>query len=174
MDAPLNLTEATSVDQVDWVNWEPYWRATLLFVVRNGSILLIHKKRGFGAGKINGPGGRLEHKETPMQAAVRETQEELLVTPLEVKPAGDLFFQFRDGLNIRGWVFRAEDCEGTPQETEEAVPLWAPLDEIPYEHMWEDDRYWLPLVLERTSFSGRFLFDGETMIDHRITTAGSA
>lgn len=164
------IAAATSVDHVDWINWDPYWRATLLFVIKDGSILLIHKKRGFGKGKINGPGGRLEPGETPLEAAVRETQEELEITPLDVQPAGDLFFQFRDGLNIRGWVFRAEDFEGTPTETDEAIPLWAPLDEIPYDRMWADDRYWLPLVLERTLFTGHFLFDGDDMVHHRVTT----
>lgn len=159
---------AASVDDIDWENWAPVWRATLLFVVQDGSVLLIHKKRGFGTGKINGPGGRLEPGETPRQAAVRETREEVGVTPLGVRPAGDLFFQFRDGLSIRGWVFRAHGCDGRPRESDEADPFWAPLDRIPYERMWADDRYWLPLVLADTPFTGHFLFDGETMVDHRV------
>ena len=166
-----DLAQAASVDDVDWKAWSPVWRATLLFVIKDDSLLLIHKKRGFGAGKINGPGGRLEGGETPLQAAVRETREELAITPLRVRPAGDLFFQFRDGLSIRGWVFRAEDFEGTPTETEEAVPLWVSVDAIPYERMWADDRHWLPLVLERKPFAGHFLFEGETMLDHRVSVA---
>ncbi|MBT4161861.1 MAG: NUDIX hydrolase, partial [Gammaproteobacteria bacterium] len=48
------------VAAIDWENWEPEEVATLLFVVRDGRVLLIRKKRGLGAGKINGPGGRLE------------------------------------------------------------------------------------------------------------------
>ena len=38
---------------IDWANWVSDEHATLLFVVRDGEILLIHKKRGLGAGKIN-------------------------------------------------------------------------------------------------------------------------
>lgn len=168
MTAPPDLSAATLVDHVDWAHWEPTWRATLLFVIKDGSVLLIHKKRGFGAGKINGPGGRLEPGETPLQAAVRETQEELVITPRDVTPAGHLFFQFRDGLSIRGWVFRADDFDGTPRETDEAVPIWAPLDAIPYERMWADDPYWLPLVFDQVAFEGHFLFDDDTMLDHRV------
>ena len=40
-----------------------------------GQVLLIRKKRGLGAGKINGPGGKLDPGETFAQTAVREVQE---------------------------------------------------------------------------------------------------
>jgi len=73
---------------VDWETWVPTERATLLFVIKDGQVLLIHKKKGLGAGKINGPGGRLEPGETPEQAAIREVQEELLVTPVNSRRVG--------------------------------------------------------------------------------------
>jgi 8-oxo-dGTP diphosphatase len=95
-----------------------------------------------------------------------------VVTPVGVRKAGELRFQFVDGLSIHGYVFRASDCEGEPQETDEATPLWTRLDEIPYEKMWADDRVWLPLMLDGTYFEGRFLFDGDTMLAHEIDTTG--
>ena len=64
----------------DWSTWQPTLRATLLFIVRDGEILLIRKKRGLGAGKINGPGGKIDPGETARQCAVREVEEELLIT----------------------------------------------------------------------------------------------
>ncbi len=154
--------------QIDWSLWEPVERATLMFVVREGQILLIHKKRGLGAGKINGPGGRIEAGETPRECAVREIREELCTTPLGVSECGELSFQFTDGYSIHGTVFRADDCTDEPCETDEAIPLWCPLDAIPYERMWADDRYWIPLMLERTRFCGHFLFDGDTMLGRSI------
>jgi 8-oxo-dGTP diphosphatase len=156
------------VDDINWDEWIPQQRATLLFVVKDGKILLIHKKRGLGAGKINGPGGRLDDGETPGECAVREVEEELLVTPIGVRPVGQLRFQFVDGLSIHGYVFRADDCVGEPRETDEAVPLWTPIDEIPYDNMWADDRLWLPLMLRETPFDGRFIFDGERMLSHVV------
>ena len=30
--------------------------------------------------------------------------------------------------------------------------------------MWADDRVWLPLMLAGRTFTGRFLFDGDTML----------
>lgn len=39
-----------------------------MFVVRGGEILLIEKKRGHGAGKVNGPGGKIDPGESPSNA----------------------------------------------------------------------------------------------------------
>lgn len=158
---------------IDWSTWVPRERATLLFVIRDGQALLIHKKKGLGAGKINGPGGRLEPGETPLQAAIREVEEELLVTPTGVREAGELKFQFVDGFSIHGYVFTATDCVGEPTETDEAIPIWTPLDQIPFDRMWEDDRVWVPLMLAHKPFVGRFLFDGDKMIAHELDTPGA-
>src|ERR1043165_611084 len=71
------------VDQIDWLQWQPTQRANLCFVIRGRKILLIRKKRGLGAGKFNGPGGRIEDGETPLASAIRETEEEIGVTPID-------------------------------------------------------------------------------------------
>lgn len=163
-DSPLY----TRFEDIDWSNWKAEQPATLLFVVRNGQVLLIHKKRGLGAGKINGPGGRLDNGELPLQGAIREVQEELRVTPIGIEHCGELSFQFVDGLSIHVKVFRARDCEGEPQETDEAIPLWAPIGQIPFDKMWADDRLWIPLMLAGKKFAGRFLFDGDAMLGHEI------
>ena len=158
----------TTLAAIDWKTWTPVDHATLLFVVRDGQILLIRKKRGLGAGKINGPGGRVDAGETPLEGAVREVEEELRVTPTGVSHRGELLFQFTDGYSIHVQVFSATDCDGEPEETEEAVPLWTGLDRIPYDEMWADDRIWLPLMLRGEAFSGRFVFDGDAMLDHEV------
>ncbi|MEO8351118.1 MAG: 8-oxo-dGTP diphosphatase [Chthoniobacteraceae bacterium] len=151
-----------------WTDWVPRERANLCFVVKNGRILLIRKKRGLGAGKINGPGGKIEPGETALEAAVRETQEEIGVTPLRLEERGVLRFQFTDGYSLHCVVFFAEDCLGEPIETEEATPMWVPIEGIPYAEMWADDRHWLPLALEGKSFDGWFEFDGDSMRSQRI------
>ena len=162
----------SSISQIDWSAWQPRERATLLFVIRDGKALLIHKKKGLGAGKINGPGGRLEPGETPLQAAIREVEEELCVTPTGVKEAGELLFQFTDGFSIHGYVFTATDCKGEPQETGEAIPIWTPVDQFPFDRMWEDDRVWVPHMLAGRKFKGRFLFDGDRMLGSELDIEG--
>ena len=164
------VSKISRFEQIDWDHWRPVERATLLFVIKDGQALLIRKKRGLGAGKINGPGGRLDPGETPEMCAVREVQEELRVTPTGVRSAGELLFQFADGHSIHGYVFTATDCLGSPQETDEAVPQWTPLDKIPYAEMWADDRIWIPLMIEKRPFRGRFLFDGDAMLGYDLVT----
>ena len=156
------------VEGIDWAAWKPTEYANLCFVMRDGQILLIRKKRGLGAGKINGPGGRLEKGETALAAAIRETQEEVGVTPTGLEQVGELFFQFLDGYKLHVAVFAANGCRGELCETDEATPLWCDVGKIPYGEMWEDDAHWLPLLLKRKKFRGYFVFDVERLLSHRI------
>ena len=145
MAAPSMLAD------VDWERWRGVV-CTLVFAVRGSEVLLIRKKRGLGAGKINGPGGKLDPGETALASAIREVQEEIGVTPLEIEERGVLHFQFTDGYSLHCAVFLARDFTGTLIETDEATPHWFALDKIPYEEMWADDRHWLPEMLAGKSF----------------------
>ncbi len=153
---------------IDWKNWQPRQRVNLCFILRGDEILLIRKKRGFGAGKINGPGGKIDPGETALESALRETYEELGIQPLGAEQRGELHFQFRDGSSLHCAVFVAYDFEGQPHETDEALPLWTPLDAIPYLEMWEDDRHWLPLLIRGEHFVGYFEFDGKRLLTRDI------
>ncbi len=157
-----------ALTDIDWHNWRPVDHATLLFVIRDGHVLLIRKKRGLGAGKVNGPGGRREDGESLADCAVREVEEELLTTPTTPIAAGQLLFQFVDGYSIHVHVFRADSCDREPRETDEAIPLWTPLHAIPFDEMWEDDRIWIPKLLAGEPFYGRFVFDEDAMLDHEM------
>ena len=159
---------AAFLDSFGWDGWTPTERATLLFVVRDGQILLIEKHRGLGSGKVNGPGGRLEAGETPEAAAVREVEEEVGVRPTGIRPAGELRFQFITGYSIQVYVFRADGHAGDPVPTPEATPFWTDLASIPYGRMWEDDAVWLPLLLRHQPFVGRFVFDGDLMLTSEV------
>lgn len=161
--------DSLRVDQIDWTTWRPTERANLCFIVRDGQILLIRKKRGLGAGKINGPGGRIEPGETAEASAIRETQEEIGVTPTGLEQIGELHFHFLDGYKLHVAVFIASDCTGTLCETDEATPVWVRQDQIPYDEMWQDDPQWLPLLLARRKFCGYFTFDGENLLSYRVT-----
>ena len=136
--------------------------------MKDGRVLLIRKKRGLGAGKVNGPGGKIEPGETALESAIREVQEEIGVTPLAIEERGMLHFQFADGYSLECAVFIANDLDGEPVETVEAAPFWVPVDAIPFDEMWADDRHWLPEVLAGKSFRGRFEFDGDTMLSRDV------
>lgn len=156
----------TTIAAIDWASWKAVDLATLCFVLHDGEALLIRKKRGLGAGKINAPGGRLDPGETPVECAVREVQEELHVTPKELAHRGEHRFQFVDGYSLHVHVFTATAFEGVATETDEAIPRWTPVDAIPFDEMWADDRLWIPPMLAGRRFDGRWIFDGDAIVDH--------
>jgi 8-oxo-dGTP diphosphatase len=142
--------------------------ATLMFIVKDGQILLIEKKRGHGEGKVNGPGGKMDPGESPLECAIRETQEELCISVKEAHKVAELWFEMSDYPNLLCHVFLANDFEGQPTETDEAVPLWASVNSIPYERMWADDRHWLPLILGGKTLLGKFTFEGDHMLSKHV------
>ena len=159
-----------NVEEVEWSEWRAQQEAVLCFIHVDSRLLLIHKKKGLGAGKISAPGGRIEPGESALEAAIRETQEEIGVTPISPEKRGELSFVFADGLTLHGSVFFSQAFEGEPIETDEADPFWCKVDEIPYDRMWEDDDRWLPLVLKGKNFTGRFIYEGETIVSESVTT----
>ena len=152
--------------------WTPNMVANLVFVIKDGKVLLIHKKTGLGAGKINGPGGKIEPGETSLEAAIREVQEELLITPLNLEEMGVLYFDFVDGLKLHCTVFRSSGFEGVPTETREAKPEWFAFEDIPFDRMWADDIHWLPAMLEGRKFNAWFGFDREEILFKRLEIEG--
>jgi 8-oxo-dGTP diphosphatase len=157
---------------IDWSQWQAKDPATLVFVFRDDEILLINKKTGLGKGKVNGPGGKVDPGETPEKAAIRECQEELAITVSNLEYCGEHRFQFVDGYSIHVWVYRTRDFEGIPTESREAEPLWTPLNQIPFEQMWEDDKLWLPMLVRGERFQTRWIFDGDNMVDYAIEPDG--
>jgi len=131
---------------------------TLVYLVRGDSILLIRKKRGFGEGYFNGPGGKVHVGETLEQGARREFQEELCANPGPLEWRGLLEFYNNGSLEMLVHVFVTDSYEGNLCESDEAEPHWFKMDEIPYDSMWADDVHWLPLLLGGHRFFGRFWF----------------
>lgn len=158
-----------SVKEIDWEGWVPTVRAVIVYICNGDKVLLIHKKRGLGAGKVNAPGGHIEPGETPHQAGVRECQEEVGLTPKGLELRGKLYFHFLDGLRMEGFVYTAAAFTGIMVETDEADPFWCHVNSLPLDRMWEDDFYWLPQVLKGKKMDGRFIFDNDTMVSLDVT-----
>jgi 8-oxo-dGTP diphosphatase len=147
----------------DWSSWTPRERAVLVFVKEADQLLLIHKKRGLGAGKVSSPGGRVEPGETWDQAAHRELREETGLSVNDLSHKADLWFQFTSGYSMAVRVFLGGGWSGTLTACEEADPFWHPAAQIPWDQMWADDALWLPPVLAGRQVTGRFVFDGDRM-----------
>jgi 8-oxo-dGTP diphosphatase/2-hydroxy-dATP diphosphatase len=118
------------------------------------------KKRGFGAGRWNGFGGKVESGETIAEAAARELFEESNLVAGDLLEIGILIFKFADATpDLEVHVFRVDKFTGEPQESEEMRPQWFKIADIPYEQMWADDILWLPLLIAGQKFKGEFVFD---------------
>lgn len=145
---------------------------SLLFLRKENEVLLAMKKRGFGEGRWNGVGGKVEEGESIEQAMIRETQEEIGVTPTTYEKVGDIRFdEYFKGVPtlMHVHIFTATDWEGEPEESEEMKPQWFKISDIPYDDMWSDDPYWLPQVLEGKKVLADFkLNENDVIISHTI------
>ncbi|MDD4785472.1 MAG: 8-oxo-dGTP diphosphatase [Candidatus Shapirobacteria bacterium] len=141
-------------------------QATLLFLIKDNQILLAMKKRGFGQGRWNGAGGKPKEGETIIETAIRETQEEIGVTPKNISQVAtlDFYFQNKPEWNQQVLVFTSNDWEGETSESEEMKPQWFEIDKIPFESMWPDDPFWLPLILKNKKIKAEFTFGDKDII----------
>jgi 8-oxo-dGTP diphosphatase / 2-hydroxy-dATP diphosphatase len=133
---------------------------TLGMVCGDGKILLGMKKRGFGEGRWNGFGGKVEEGETIEEGARRELQEEVGIEATTLEKVGVIDFTFEnDPKELEVHIFKISDFSGTPEESEEMRPEWFPYANIPFEQMWPADVTWLPLLFEGKLFRGMIRFD---------------
>ncbi len=149
---------------------------TLCLLCEQDRILLGMKKRGFGSGRWNGFGGKVEPGETIEEAARREFLEEAGITVGDIQEQGLLEFEFEGSSELlEVHVFKASDYTGEPVETDEMKPQWFALDDIPYDQMWQDDEYWFPTFFAGKKFKGVFKFSAdENMLSHDITELSAA
>ena len=134
---------------------------TLCIPIKDGKVLLGMKKRGFGAGRWNGFGGKMEEGETIEQATLRELEEEVCIKDGELSKVGVLEFSFQNGEKevLEVHIFKLLDFLDEPIETEEMKPEWFSFNTIPFSQMWSDDKFWFPLLLNDKLFKGEFIFD---------------
>ena len=170
MDKQEMKQEKGTYEHIDWASWQPTERAVIVYIIdrKQRKVLLIMKKTGLGKGKVNAPGGRLEPGESSLQAAVRECQEEVALTPLLPEKRVELHFQFTSGYALYGEAFFTDSWEGEPRSSDEADPFWCDLDKLPWDNMWEDDRRWLPLALAGKKLRGFYVFDDDKMLSEKL------
>ena len=139
-------------------------KATLWIILKKWKILLAMKKRWFWQWKYNWPGWKINNWETSEEAMIREAKEELWIQILKQKKIWKLIFYFswKSNWDFEVDLFLINDFIQNPVETDEMKPKRFDINKIPYENMWEDDRIWLPRVLNwEINIEYKFYFSWE-------------
>jgi 8-oxo-dGTP diphosphatase len=143
-----------------------------VLIIERGCLLLMKKAPGrLGEGKWKALSGKLLPCETPIEGAMREAFEESGIRVTHLEPRGKLccFFEGRR----EKWIihlYASHSFEGEPRSSDEGFVRWFSLDELPYDEMWEDDKHWLPHVIDGKKVVGTFYFnaDGSKLLDFSI------
>jgi mutator protein MutT len=148
-------------------------RATICEIIKDGKILLQRKSVGrFGEGKWNGPGGKLDPEESPLQGVIREVKEEtgLLILEPELRGEIDFYFGEKTKPDWITFVFLVTQITGEINPSEEGELRWFKIEEIPYNQMWPDDSHWLPPLISRKKVKGTFWYDeaGDTIKRYKL------
>ncbi len=149
---------------------------TLVFLIKrnNGAvseICLAMKKRGFGVGKWNGVGGKVEKGEMIEEAAHREAREEIGIIMSKLDKVAELTFYFAHNpdWNQKVHTYFCEAWENEPTESEEMNPVWYKVAAIPYASMWPDDQFWLPHTLAGKCVNASFTFgENDTILEQNV------
>lgn len=142
---------------------KPLRQATLCFLVKDEKVLLGMKKRGFGEGKWNGFGGKLQEGEDIYESAARELKEEVGIDLVNFVDVARIDF-YGDGFGQSVTVLLVNSWDGEPIESEEMRPQWFNVNKLPLKDMWIDDELWLPQILSGESLDAEFLFANENKI----------
>jgi 8-oxo-dGTP diphosphatase len=143
----------------------------VLIIERDHLLLMKKAPRRLGEGKWKALSGKLLPCETPIEGAMRETYEESGIQVTQLEPRGKLCYFF-EGRREK-WIvhlFSSRSFEGELRSSDEGVVRWFSLDELPYDEMWEDDRHWLPHVIEGKKVAGAFYFnaDGSKLLNFSL------
>ena len=155
-------------------------RAVVGFCIKDGTVLLGVRKKtslGLGLNLIAGIGGKVGdmvefQDETEDEALIREMREEVGITITSFHSVGRVNFYFpnKPKWNQTVAIYVIDSWESAPLETDVTLPQWFEISSPPYQQMWDDAQYWLPIVLEGRRINASFLYgaDNTTVIDKQI------
>lgn len=178
-------SEAASSDHPgQWLRLDGVEHRCVVLVVltrtREGErqVLLGLKRTGFGRGKIMALGGKIEARESAVEAAVREVSEEsgIVLPAASLRDAGRIWWTFpgTPASNMTASLFTAPAGTAEAVETEEISPHWSGVDAIPWDRMWQDAPHWLPALLTGARVDARIVMapDGQAVASAAVGPSG--
>ena len=76
-----------------------------------------------------------------------------------------MIFYFEDGKRFKVHVFSTHNFEGKLRASDEGELAWFKISEIPYDQMWDDDQFWLTLMLRSVKFDAKVYFNENGIVD---------
>lgn len=142
---------------------------TLCHIEKNGCYLMLHrvkKENDLNRDKWVGIGGKLEDKESPEEANLRETLEETGLTLKNAEYRGIVTFVSDKWETEYMHIFYADKFEGTVKKCDEGELCWVDKKDIYSLPIWEGDKIFLRLLDEKTPFfSLKLEYAGEKLVN---------
>ena len=132
--------------------------ATLGYIMSpdGDAVLMIHRNTradDLHYGKYNGLGGKVDGDEDVAAGMRREIREEAGIEAEDLVLRGTISWPGfgKHGEDWFGFIFRIDRWHGTPRtENPEGTLEWVAVEGLLELPLWEGDRYFVPLVFERT------------------------
>ena len=155
-------------------------RTVVCYLVKGNKVTGgLRKKVSLGLGKnlFSGIGGKVGdipglENETYEEALAREVKEEVGVKIKEYKQFGEVIFifPFKEKWSQTVVAYIVTDWEGELVETESIKPVTYEIDKLPVSEMWDDSKYWVPLMLKGKKLNAKFIYskDNKTVSEKEI------
>ncbi len=143
--------------------------ATLAYLKKNGHTLMLHKAKGYQAGKWNGLGGKFAPGESPEECLKREVFEESGLTVVDAHLKGFITFPDFDGSDDwYAFVYVVTEFVGDLKASDEGELRWVPDAAVPSLNVWEGDRVFLPWLERLDTFSAKFNYEKGVFKDFEV------
>lgn len=147
---------------------------TLCYIEKDEKYLMLHrvkKENDCNKDKWIGVGGKFEEGESPEECLLREVKEETGLTLTNYRFRGIVTFVSDEWEGEYMHLFTADGYEGelaehTMASCAEGELVWVPKDEIEKLNLWEGDKIFLRLLVEREAFfSLKLRYEGEKLVE---------
>ncbi|MEI6042675.1 MAG: NUDIX domain-containing protein [bacterium] len=147
---------------------------TIVFVIKDGMVLLAKKTRVLGIGLWNGYGGGFDSEtdQDLADCAVREFGEEsggASICKSDVEKVAYIEFHNGDSFLFKAHVFIVNNIIDIPTDSGEMIePTWFSVDELPpKEQFMDSDMHWIPRILKGEKLIADVWYDGNFNLTER-------
>ncbi len=140
--------------------------ATLIYALREGQVLMMHRRKEPNLGQWTAPGGKVELDESPAEGAVRELAEE---TGLRATGRPELRLIITETSPLPNWqwlmfVYLVREFEGVlAPDLREGDLAWIAIDQVAELPIPQADAIFFPLVIDGSPgpISMKFEYDAD-------------